>query len=105
MISTGSLKENLRKANEFKVIVDSPYSIREYDNLIQSANAKPPIWLHPEWSMREDAELLEAITQWIKEHGAPYRAGWQIHKPYAADNLDARSEAAAPLGGSILKGY
>ncbi|PXA05712.1 7-carboxy-7-deazaguanine synthase QueE [Coraliomargarita sinensis] len=97
------LSENLSKADEFKIIVDSPGVIEEYT---QPLNAKErPVWLHPEWSQRENGEVLNAITDWVKAHGAPYRAGWQMHKPYKADFLDPNSAQVAPLGGDPNKGY
>ncbi|MGB0258103.1 MAG: organic radical-activating protein, partial [Coraliomargarita sp.] len=60
--------------------------------------------LFPEDDALETA-VLDAITEWIKEHGAPFRAGWQQHKNYAADLRDTRSAPAAPLGGNPEKGY
>ncbi|MFU8849112.1 MAG: 7-carboxy-7-deazaguanine synthase QueE [Opitutales bacterium] len=98
------LKENLAKAHEFKIIVDAPSAIQEYLAHIGAAKERP-IWLHPEWSCREKPEVLDAITDWIKSHGAPFRAGWQLHKPYQADLLDPKSARAAPLGGDLAKGY
>jgi len=46
-----------------------------------------------------------AITDFVKENGAPYRAGWQVHKPYMADSLDARTRPPAPLGGDPGLGF
>lgn len=97
------LEANLAKADEFKIIVDSLDAIAEYAEVLDPKNR--PVWLHPEWSMRENAPILNAITDWVKAHGAPYRAGWQLHKPYNADLLDPKSEKAAPLGGDPEKGY
>lgn len=97
------LEENIQKAHEFKIIVDSTSSIEEYASVLK-INSRP-IWLHPEWSQRENADILNAITDWVKAHGAPYRAGWQMHKPYRADLLDPLSAKAAPLGGDPSQGY
>lgn len=104
------LAANLSIADEFKVIVDSPGAIGEYDAHLTAAEySRPPgnrpIWLHPEWSQRGNAAILNAITDWVKTHGAPYRAGWQMHKPYQADSLDPKSAKASPLGGDPEKGY
>ncbi len=103
------LKKNLLIANELKIIVDSPKAITEYINQIKkltSSELTPQaIWLNPEWSQHENPEILNTITEWIKKHGAPYRAGWQLHKNYAADLLDTRSAKAAPLGGKVENGY
>jgi len=97
------LEENLNRADEFKIIIDSTDAIKEYSSLIEPGTR--PVWLHPEWSMHKDPEVLNAITDWVKLHGAPYRAGWQMHKPYRADLLDPKSAKAAPLGGDLAKGY
>lgn len=99
------LKENLCKADEFKIIVDSPDAIKEYTEKLASIPNIRTVWLHPEWSLRDNAEVLNGITDWVKAHGAPYRAGWQLHKPYQADLLDSKSVNAAPLGGDPGKGY
>jgi organic radical activating enzyme len=101
------LPENVANADEFKIIVDSIDSIQEYSNMLTQLGAKPetPIWLHPEWSKHADQALLDAITEWIKDKGAPYRAGWQMHKNYAADLKDSRSAPAAPLGGKPELGF
>lgn len=98
------LEENLCKADEFKIIVDSHDAIEEYDAILTNPRNRS-IWLHPEWSSRENGAILNSITEWVKAHGAPYRAGWQLHKPYQADILDPKSASAAPLGGIPSKGY
>jgi organic radical activating enzyme len=118
------LPENITKADEFKIIVDSQQAIKEYTDLIlangdalsplssdpsiQRAGIHPEpraIWLHPEWSQAGNRDILNHITDWIKQHGFPYRAGWQLHKNFGADLLDGRSAPAAPLGGDQSKGY
>lgn len=99
------LEENLCKADEFKIIVDSPGAIKEYTEKLASIPNIRTVWLNPEWSLRDNAEVLNGITDWVKSHGAPYRAGWQLHKPYQADLLDSKSVNAAPLGGDPGKGY
>jgi 7-carboxy-7-deazaguanine synthase len=103
------LADNIGRANEFKLIVDHPEAIKEYVAVLNESSAKiktgSAVWLHPEWSQHESPEILNCITEWIKIHGSPYRAGWQLHKNYAADLLDQRSAPAAPLGGIPEKGY
>lgn len=94
------LPENIARANEIKIIVDSPDALAEYTGVIGKAlRHSVPVWLHPEWSQRDDPAILNAITEWIKSRGAPFRAGAQLHKYYAADTLDPRSAPAIPLGG------
>lgn len=97
------LADTIAHANEFKLIIDCPEAIDEYVAvLMESGNGIKEdciIWLHPEWSQHTNSKLLNQITEWIKTQGAPYRAGWQLHKNYAADLLDERSAPAAPLGG------
>ncbi|MCH2035638.1 MAG: 7-carboxy-7-deazaguanine synthase QueE [Puniceicoccaceae bacterium] len=97
------LEENIHIADEFKLIVDTPTAIQEYDSIVNRKNV--PIWLHPEWSRHKDPIILNTITEWIKQHGAPYRGGWQLHKNYGADLLDPGSAPLAPLGGDISLGY
>jgi 7-carboxy-7-deazaguanine synthase len=94
------LPENIARANEYKIIVDQIGAIEEYSKLLNPLAAQRPIWLHPEWSQHSNPKLLDYITEWIKAKGAPYRAGWQMHKNYSADLKDARSAPAAPLGGN-----
>lgn len=96
------LPENLCHANEFKLIIDQPGAIEEYVAVLNEGGVDGidrTVWLHPEWSQHTNTELLNRITEWVKANGAPYRAGWQLHKNYAADLLDERSTPEAPLGG------
>lgn len=98
------LSANVHAADEFKIIVDTPDAIAEYSAL-PGIRRDAPIWLHPEWSQHAESGVLDQITEWVKEHGAPFRAGWQLHKNYAADLCDPRSLAAVPLGGDLQRGY
>ena len=97
------LAVNIDRADEFKIIVDQDGAIVEYTEVLGKTDK--PVWLHPEWSKHSDTETLDAITEWVKAHGAPFRAGWQMHKHYAADLKDARSAKPAPLGGDPELGY
>jgi organic radical activating enzyme len=97
------LPENIARADEFKIIVDQVGALEEYTEMIGSQTK--PVWLHPEWSLHTDAATLDSITDWVKTHGAPYRAGWQMHKHYAADLKDTRSAPPAPLGGDPARGF
>jgi 7-carboxy-7-deazaguanine synthase len=89
--------ETLAQADEFKLIVETPECIRFWEETVGSYFRGKPVWLHPEWSHREDPDVLAAITQWVKLHGSPYRAGWQVHKLYRADALDPRARPDASL--------
>lgn len=103
------LDENVTRANEFKLIIDRPEAIDEYVSALNERGAALTpdsiVWLHPEWSQHNNPDVLNAITEWIKAHGAPYRAGWQLHKNYSADTMDQRSAPPAPLGGNPQQGY
>lgn len=124
------LADNLERADEFKIIVDREQAIGEYVDMLESIcqpgdrqhigkpgrlavagasklarHERCPVWLHPEWSKHTHPATLDAITEWVKAHGAPYRAGWQMHKHYAADLKDVRSAPPAPLGGDPAKGF
>lgn len=99
------LAETLICASELKLIVEDEFSIEKWANKLGDSVVDRPIWLHPEWSQRSNAKVLESITQWVKEHGAPYRVGYQMHKLYKADLLDPKSRKSVPLGGDEAKGY
>ncbi len=94
-----------KQANECKLIIDSIGALTEWAPQLLAWDVERPIWLHPEWSCIQDATILDAITEWIKVHGKPYRAGWQLHKCYQADLRDPGSQAAVPLGGNVARGY
>lgn len=91
------------RASEFKLIIEDAASadhwIAELGKRGRAADDRRPVWLHPEWSKHRDPAVLAAITQTVKRLRAPFRAGWQLHKNYRADALDARSAPEAPLGG------
>jgi 7-carboxy-7-deazaguanine synthase len=76
------LPETVARADEFKLIVDGPEELDRWRNLLPEHPEGPPIWLHPEWGQRHDPDLLQRIADTVKARGAPYRAGWQIHKNY-----------------------
>lgn len=106
------LAETIEAASEYKVVVDTPGAIAEYADMLRDqcgGGVKRlrdiPFWLQPEWSLRDEGPVLRAITEWVKEHGAPFRAGWQLHKCYAADRLAPGTAPAAPLGGDPAKGF
>jgi organic radical activating enzyme len=99
------LAESLARADEVKLIVEAPDSITRWTEAVGGKWLSPNVWLHPEWSRRADPAVLRTITEQVKQGGAPYRAGWQVHKPYAADALDPRARPPAPLGGDVGKGF
>lgn len=109
------IREVVRRADEFKFIIEHPEDIEFYTDMILEKGAvfndgvdseEVPIWLHPEWSKREDPTVLSAISEAVKKTSFPYyRAGWQLHKLYKVDGLDARSRPLVPLGGDPKKGY
>ena len=105
------LTDNVIMADEFKFIIEEPRDVDFYFNLIKDLGygegsfGTEPIWLHPEWSHREDPRVLAEIIRVVKEVGPPFRAGWQLHKCYAVDAKDARSRPLVPLGGDPAKGF
>ena len=99
------LNENLESAEEIKIIVDSEDAIQRWADEIGSIVKAEHIWLHPEWSQRADPGIINSITEWVKAHGAPYRAGYQLHKMYQADSMDKRARPTVPLGGDEKLGY
>ena len=92
------LAETLAAADELKLILERPEDFDYYWARIGEAVRAEHVWLHPEWSQREEAPLLEFVTRLVRERGAPFRAGWQLHKLYRADALDARARPDASLG-------
>ena len=99
------LRENIQRANEFKIIVDSVESATDaLDAILQHCRINASIWLHPEWSKRNDPLTLAFITQSVKEN-ARLRAGYQLHKQYQADWLDPMAvKTPIPLGGDLSRG-
>ena len=98
------LQASMDQASEFKLIVESSTSIEKWIHELGFGGDRP-VWLHPEWSQARNASLLESITQFVKQRGEPFRAGYQMHKLYKADLLDENSQKAAPLGGDPERGY
>jgi organic radical activating enzyme len=98
------LAESLQRADEVKIIVEAPDSIARWTEAVGGQWVAPSVWLHPEWSQRANPTVLKAITDHIKVVGGAFRAGWQVHKPYSADALDARARPPVPLGGDPAKG-
>lgn len=98
------LPESLQRADEVKLIVEAPDSVDRWTQAVGGRWAAPNVWLHPEWSQRANPAILTAITDHVKRFGGVFRAGWQVHKPYSADALDARARPPVPLGGDPAKG-
>lgn len=105
------LPQSVEAANEFKLIIEQPDDIEFYYQqlaslgmLSRSGNLRT-IWLHPEWSQRENLDVLFAIVQEVKRGRRNFRAGWQLHKLYQADTFDLGSRPPVPLGGNVAKGY
>lgn len=91
------LKSSVERANEFKLIIESPGDILFYLDLLRSKGLDHharSVWLHPEWSHRADPVVLASIVGAVKSVGlfGFLRAGWQIHKLYSADSFDNRSQ-------------
>lgn len=114
------LKENLVLADEIKIIVEEANSIRLWEDELEKICGFTSLWpaehaiqwLHPEWSKARDRDMsvLNAITEAVKNVNGSYvqryRAGYQLHKLYMADNLDENSsKVRVPLGGDMERGY
>ena len=100
--------ETLLKADVIKIIVEDECSIEAWlDDLssIVFSDRLKAIWLHPEWSRRNDHVILRSINKAIRERGYPFRAGYQMHKLYKVDEEDSNSRLNVPLGGEIKLGY
>ena len=99
------LQKNIQSANEIKLIVDTTSAIQQWLERFPDITNVETVWLHPEWSKRNDANILDTITEWIKDHGDPFRAGYQIHKLFSADQKDGHSKPNVPLGGDRNLGF
>lgn len=100
------IQANLMLAQEIKIIVEEPADLGLYTKMIKmDFIAHDFVWLHPEWSKRNNPVILKAISEAVKRSKNRLRAGYQLHKLYAADSLDARTQKLAPLGGDPSKGY
>lgn len=103
------LPESLARADEFKFIIEHPDDIGYFTRVLfdrgVTLQERRWIWLHPEWSQRENKAVLSAIAEQVKRGKGNYRAGWQLHKLYQVDALDNRSKPLVPLGGDPAKGF
>jgi 7-carboxy-7-deazaguanine synthase len=104
-------EHNLTAASELKLIIDHPNAVDEWtatlNQIAPNWNAqKRSIWLHPEWSQRDNPAVLNAISKAIKnDEYNNFRAGYQLHKLYQVDALDKKTKPLAPLGGNLQNGY
>jgi hypothetical protein len=87
----------LDQADEFKLIIEETGSMEKWTDALPLHSHGSPVWLHPEWSKARAPDILRSINNWVKEHGAPYRAGYQLHKLYKTDEEDERSRPSASL--------
>ena len=99
------LVENLARADELKLIIENDQSIANWWDKIGSSVQARHVWLHPEWSQHENPAVLRSISDWVKSRGDPFRAGFQTHRLYNVDSLDARSRPSIPLGGNPQLGH
>lgn len=106
-----ALVSSLEQATELKFIITKPGDIEYWLDFVRSSLGLPfklyheAVWLHPEWSQRNNPLVLNAITEAVVRYGDPVRAGWQMHKLYRADLLDKRIAPPAPLGGRSDGGF
>lgn len=97
------LVENLERADELKLIVENETSIARWWEKIGVSVRARHVWLHPEWSQRENPAVLRSISDWIKAHAGPFRAGYQLHRLFNVDALDSGCRPDVPLGGGLIK--
>lgn len=102
--------DNIKRADEIKLIIEEPEDIDYwYFKVVAHARLellqRSGILLHPEWTHREDPVVLEAILNAVKRMPKLYRAGYQLHKLYKADQYSPGSKPLVPLGGNPELGY
>lgn len=95
------LEENVRQANELKIIMEAPDTLDRWLDVLGSWIQCNAVWLHPEWSQHTNPAVLAAINQAVKTQGDPYRAGYQLHKLYRVDAESPGTRPPVPLGGVI----
>lgn len=97
--ATHPLAKSVARADEFKIIVSDEESLIDGLACIEDRRSDAVVWLHPEWSHCHNPTTLGLIVAAVKS-GGEFRAGYQLHKLYAADLLDPRSRRVpVPLGG------
>lgn len=96
--------ENLERADEIKIIVEDAETIDRWRAELGAFFREKTVWLHPEWSRRDDPVVLNAISCAVKTFGKPFRVGYQLHRLYNVDSLDPNSRPAVPLGGNVALG-
>ncbi|GGK31279.1 7-carboxy-7-deazaguanine synthase [Deinococcus malanensis] len=104
---TPPLRSVVEQAHEVKIIVHDVSDIQDGLATLNGLKDDAVIWLHPEWSRarERDVVVLNAITEAVKANPR-LRAGYQMHKLYRADDLDANSDKRLiPLGGNPQLGY
>lgn len=100
------LADNVFRANEFKLIIENEESLERGLESIVGRSSVAPIWLHPEWSKRNDQRIMDLITNTVVERGEPFRAGFQTHKLFRADLTDPMADhRLIPLGGRLANGF
>lgn len=110
------LPDVLENAQEIKIIVDTPTAVADWiaklkelipdkmRQLEKGYHMHPSLVFNPEWGQRFKPEILNQISDIVKKNPR-YRAGYQLHKLYQVDLLDAGSKPIVPLGGDPSKGY
>ena len=103
------VREAMRVASELKLIIESPENLKFQLSWLRRSRPylKPlvPVWLHPEWSQRNNPVVLNAILDAVINQDisrVTLRAGWQLHKLYLADPNP--QGVTVPLGGNPDKG-
>ena len=91
------LLDCLVRADELKIVVDSLQAVDYWEKEISHVWCTDSIWLHPEWSKRNDRAILQMINRKVKEGKHPYRAGYQLHKIYEVDEEDTGARQGAPI--------
>jgi 7-carboxy-7-deazaguanine synthase len=101
LFATPPIWSSWMHADEIKLICETPEQLARDVETILDAPIKlhAPIWLHPEWSRRNEPLVLRAIIEAVKANPR-LRAGYQLHKLFQADLYDPNSiKQIIPLGG------
>lgn len=99
------LDKNVYQASELKIIVEDVGSISKWWEILEENHNGCPVWLHPEWSQRDNKDVLNSISEAVKQSKI-FRAGYQMHKLYMVDLQDPNADKTRiPLGGNEQLGY
>jgi organic radical activating enzyme len=71
------MEENLRRANELKVVIFHPSDFRWAEENAKKVNEQCELYLQPEWS--HSSQVIPLMVEYVKQH-PKWKISLQIHK-------------------------